>query len=493
MKQTFDVVIVGGGINGCGCAADAALRGLSVLLCEQDDLASKTSSSSTKLIHGGLRYLEHFDFRMVKKSLDERQKLLLLAPHLIHPLRLVLPHTKQMRSKLLLRSGLFLYDHLSQKNKLPKSQWIDRNKDRQYFAPLTDQFHDGFLFYDCSTDDARLTLENALQAKRHGAEILTRTKLIQAQAIEHEWRLTLETQSGQQIKINANALINAAGPWIEEVNRLLSLPMKHPMTLVKGSHIVVPKLYEGNHAYVLQHQDQRIIFIIPYHNQTMIGTTEVELTGRAQAVTIDDDEVDYLLNLVNQYFSSKCTRDDILTTWSGIRPLLSKVGKQSKTLSRDYAFDYTNEPAPLITIFGGKMTTYRQLAAEVIDQLKLNFKELPCSMTETTPLPGATHEHMSFNQYQSSAQKKYAWLGHKTLDRYLDQYGALTEVLLKNCSNLDDLGICFSETFYQAEVDYLRQYEWAVTVEDILWRRTKLGLTISSEAQKKLSRYCSTL
>lgn len=485
----YDVVIIGGGINGCGCAADAALRGLSVLLCEQDDLASKTSSSSSKLIHGGLRYLEQYDFKLVKKALNERQLLLNLAPHLVHPLPIVLPHEKNMRPTWLLRAGLFLYDHLSRTNRLPKTKFITRNKQPTYFTQLINRLKKGFLFYDAVTDDARLTIVNALQAKENGATIMTNTALIKAEIIENKWQLTLKSKSNTLIQVRAKAVINAAGPWVESVNILLNQPHQHAMSLVKGSHVVVHKLYDGNHAYLLQHDDQRVVFVIPYHGHTMIGTTDIPFKDNQSDVCINADEIDYLFTLIKRYFNKQLRKDDIITTWSGIRPLLSAMDKNPSALSREYAYHFSTSPAPIVTLYGGKITTYRKLAEEAITQLRPIFIDMPASISDTTPLPGATMGRMTFHEYQSYAREKYHWLDENTLKRYLDTYGTRTEKILANCHAVNDLGLFFSETLYQVEVDYLMREEWATTCDDILWRRTKSGLTMNAISVCALNQY----
>ena len=491
LRKMIDVVIIGGGINGCGCAADAAMRGLSVLLCEEDDLASKTSSSSSKLIHGGLRYLEHFDFALVKKALSERQKLLQLAPHLVHPLPFVLPYQKKGRPLWMLRAGLFLYDHLSRANKLPPSKLIKREQHPTYFAPLSHAFDKGFLFYDCTTDDARLTLANALQAKQHGARIMAQTKLTHAEVVGKEWQLTLQPKAAPAIKIHAKTVINAAGPWVESVTQMLQIPLAHHISLVKGSHLVVPKLYEGEHAFMLQHEDKRIVFAIPYHGYTMVGTTEVAFNSAIDPIHIEKGEIDYLCSLINHYFDRKIDEADILHTWSGIRPLLSEVGKTSTALSRDYAYHFSTDPAPAVTLYGGKITTYRQLALQTINQLRAVFPHLPDSRTHTTPLPGATLDNMDFASYQHYACKKYPWLDKEIRARYLECYGTRTEQVLDGCRNMSDLGIYFGNTLYQIEVDYLINEEWAHNSDDIIWRRTKLGLTMDDQGKKALDAYLS--
>lgn len=485
----YDVVIIGGGINGCGCAADAALRGLSVLLCEQDDLASKTSSSSSKLIHGGLRYLERYDFKLVKKALNERQLLLKLAPHLVHPLPIVLPHEKNMRPTWLLRAGLFLYDHLSRTNRLPKTKFVTRNKQPTFFAPLINRLKQGFLFYDAVTDDARLTITNALQAKENNATIMTNTAVIKAETIGNQWQLTLKSKSNAPIQVRAKAVINAAGPWVESVNKLLHQPQQQIMSLVKGSHLVVHKLYEGDHAYLLQHDDQRVVFVIPYHGHTMIGTTDIPFKDNQSDVSISASEVDYLFSLIKRYFNKQLHKDDIITTWSGIRPLLSGMDNNPSALSREYAYHFSTSPAPIVTLYGGKITTYRKLAEEAINQLQTIFINMPASISDITPLPGATIGGMTFQKYQSYAREKYHWLDENTLKHYLDTYGTRTEKILTHCHTIEDLGLLFSETLYQVEVDYLMREEWATTCDDILWRRTKSGLTINKVSICALNQY----
>lgn len=387
MEQTYDVVIIGGGINGCGCAADAALRGLKVLLFDKDALASKTSANSSKLIHGGLRYLEYGDWRLVRKALKERQRLFRLAPHLVQPLPIVLPHGPLSRPMWLLRTGLYVYDHLSCDNSVPRARRLGRRDDVDYFQPLQQKIHQGFLYYDGITDDVRLTLANAQQASLHGANILPFTALESAEIRDTKWQLTLKSAATAPFVIEAKCLINATGPWIEGVTQFLHLPAnKTPLALVKGSHILVHQLYPGEHAYLLQNHDKRVIFTIPYQGQTLIGTTE-KSTFSPDDLTISPEEVQYLLDAVNFYFKKPVHHRDIIKTWCGIRPLISDPNRESTALSRDYAFQFLPTPAPNITIFGGKITTYRQLAEEVIDALKAVFPQLPASQTADVQLP----------------------------------------------------------------------------------------------------------
>lgn len=489
MEHLFDVAVIGGGINGCGIAADASMRGLSVLLVEKDDLASKTSSSSTKLIHGGLRYLEYFNFRYVKKSLNERQTLLQVAPHIIHPLPLVLPYERSLRPAWVIRAGLFLYDNLSRKNRLPKSKAIHRTRNAPYFLPLVTEIDKGFVFYDCATDDARLTLENALQAKMHGATILTNSELISASVHDGLWHLNIQAADDHTHLFKARSIINATGPWALSVNQRLTISDQYNLSLVKGSHLVVTKLYEGDHAYLLQNVDKRIVFVIPWHGYSMIGTTDQVFSENLDSVSISSNEVTYLFKLISQYFNYPLTQNDIITTWSGVRPLLSVKGKSPQALERDYAYHFTSTPAPEITIYGGKITTYRQLAEDVVDELKAIFPTLEKSTTDTKPLPGAILGDMRFADYQHFAEKKYHWLNKHLLIRLLNTYGTNTEKILNNCANITDLGKHFGCELYQREVDYLLQHEWVTTVEDILWRRTKLGLKFSLSSKEQLHEY----
>lgn len=489
MDPVFDVAIIGGGINGCGCAADAALRGLSVVLFEKDDLASKTSSSSTKLIHGGLRYLEHYQFALVKKALEERQILLHLAPHIIHPQSFILPQHGHMRPAWLLRLGLFFYDHLSKKNHLPKCKSIHRSHKNTYFDPLNDKLKRGFMFYDASTDDARLTIINAIQAKNHGASIRPRTVVKQTKVVDNHWQVDVVPQSGQPYTIKAKVLINAAGPWVKAIEQMTNTLPAQELTLVKGSHIIVPALYEGKHAYFLQHSDNRIVFVIPYYGFSMIGTTEVAFDGTLDKVKISKDEIDYLLSLVNEYFKKPVHEHDIVYSWSGVRPLLSDSRAEFSALSRDYVYLFDTKPAPLVNIYGGKITTFRQLAAEVVDQLAVVFPHLKPSMTKNAYLPGASLENMSFAEYVAYANERYAWLGTDLLNHYLYTYGTCTELFLRYCSCMDDLGIHFGGVLYQVEVDYLVREEWAQDAEDILTRRTKLVLVLRAEERKQLDEY----
>lgn len=486
MKESYDVLIIGGGINGCGCAADAALRGLSVLLCEQDDLASKTSSHSTKLIHGGLRYLEYFDFSMVKHALEERERLLHIAPHLIHPLPFVLPIHAFGRNQYLISIGLFLYDHLSRNNSLPKHKKILRKSHPDYFNRLNQGIETGYLFYDCQTDDARLVIENALQAKKHGATISTHTTVIAAEVINNQWKMTLKSKHGRIKTVHARALINAAGASIQKVDDLIGIASKYNISLIQGSHIIVPKLYEGNHAYMIQNPDKRVVFTLPYHQYTLIGTTETVFDKDPSHVTIEPQEIKYLCNTIKPYFNQTIRPNSIIATLSGVRTLVSE-NKNPTALSRDYAYQYSTNPAPAISILSGKITTYRQLSEIVISRFASTFPHMKASKTATTPLVGADQ----FAQYQNDYATSHAWLNEETKLRYLKTYGVLTEKILSGRSSMNQMGIHFGQSLYQAEVDYLIEEEWAQSIDDVIWRRTKLGLILNQHEREKLAAYLS--
>ncbi|WP_269570262.1 glycerol-3-phosphate dehydrogenase [Legionella tunisiensis] len=335
-----------------------------------------------------------------------------------------------------------------------------------------------------------MTIANALQAKEYGASIQTRVTVTHATVQNNLWQLTAKKNSGQEQRITAKVLVNATGPWVESFNKLLGIPSKFEISLVKGSHLVVHKLYEGNHAYLLQHDDKRIIFVVPYHGYTMIGTTDVAFKGALDEVCISTEEVNYLCNLVNNYFQCRVQRKDIINSWSGVRPLLASLGEDLKALSRDYTYDCTHLPAPALTVYGGKITTYRQLALESVDSLQAFFPSLRKSRTDSIPLPGSTFENWTYKDYAAYAHEKYYWLNESIVERYLTSYGTRTELLLSGCEKMGDLGLHFGNDLYQIEVDYLQNEEWACVSDDILWRRTKLGLNFELEQKQALEDYC---
>lgn len=477
--EQYDLAIIGGGINGCGIAAEAALRGLSVILFEQGDIAQSTSSASSKLIHGGLRYLEQYDFALVYKALKEREVLLDIASGIVQPLEFVIPHHPGLRSRWLIRLGLFLYDFLYPKNHLPKSGFIHRRKNPAFFAPLQTRYTNGFRYYDAHTDDARLTIANALLAKEKGAVIANYEPVARAENHKQGW--LIETSKRQ---VGAKVLINATGPWMQEVNHTLGLPNAIPLQLIKGSHIVLPKLYEGEQAYLMQHEDGRVVFVIPYHGMSLIGTTDVPFHGHLGSVEINAEEIDYLLHLCGQFFAQNITPEDILFSWSGVRPLLGENSLNPQALSREYFIHRPESLNPCVMIYGGKITTYRKLACDTLDGLMDVFPKLPPSKSHLTPLPGAYHQ-----DFRQNLLRAHPWLPEELAQHYIEAYGALSTKLLGNARCLDDLGLHFGDGVYQAEIDYTLQQEFAKTAADILWRRTKLGYRVDKKTQERIESY----
>jgi glycerol-3-phosphate dehydrogenase len=478
-NQIYDLLIIGGGVNGCGIARDASGRGLSVVLCEQFDLANETSSRSSKMIHGGLRYLEYYEFRLVREALSEREVMLKIAPHLVQPLQLIIPHNSLQRPAWMVRLGLFLYDHLGRKTTLPGSYGLKLNTNNAYGEPLQPELKKGFCYYDCKVDDARLVVLNAMAARDNGASILPRTKLITATQENGLWLSTLEDQhTQQQWQIKSKALINAAGPWVNDiVSSKVNIKTKHKVELVKGSHIVIPKFYDGNHAYLLQNNDKRVIFVIPYHdNFTMIGTTDIDYHGDPAEVTVSEDERHYLCEVVNHYFKQQISPADIVNEWSGVRPLQADDANNPSAVTRDYSLEVEddNGKTPILSIFGGKITTYRELSEHALRKLKKFFPKMGPDWTANTSLPGGNIH--SANDYAQQLIVRYPFLPTTMLTRYAYSYGSLSEIILKTVESLADMGKCFGHELYEKEIDYLRAYEWAETEDDILWRRSKLGL-----------------
>jgi glycerol-3-phosphate dehydrogenase len=489
MKE-FDLCIIGGGINGCGIAADAAGRGLSVLLCEQEDLASGTSSKSSKLIHGGLRYLEYREFRLVREALKEREILLKKAPHLIKELRFILPHEKHLRAKWMLRLGLLLYDHLASRKTIQGSKKVSLKRS-VYGTALQSRLKTGFIYSDCWVDDARLVVSNAIAAKQHGAEILTHTQCKKAVRENGRWTINLTDQHGSPQIIHARALVNAAGPWVSEViHDVLAEKSRYQAKLVKGSHIVVPKLYQGSHAYILQNNDNRIVFAIPYQdNLTMIGTTDEAFSSDPHKASITAEETAYLCEVIDDYFNKKIHPNDVVWSFSGVRPLHDEGSENLSALSRDYALEYSEvDQLPLINIFGGKITTYRQLAEHALAKLEKHFPAAKPAWTADRPLPGGEFDG-DFDTYFQALRQQYNWLPEAQIKRYCLSYGSMVPQLLARCRSLTDLGEYFGADLYQREVDYLVREEWAQTADDILWRRSKLGLRFSPQQVAGLCEY----
>jgi glycerol-3-phosphate dehydrogenase len=488
-NEAVDLLVVGGGVNGTGIARDAAGRGLKVLLCEQDDLASHTSAASSKLIHGGLRYLEHCEFRLVREALIEREVLRRAAPHLIWPLRFILPHDRRQRPAWLIRLGLFLYDHLGGRRLLPPSEAIDLRVD-PVGAPLKPEFARGFAYADCFVDDARLVVLNALDARERGAEIVTRSRCMAARRANGLWYAALEQGGGPVRQVRARALVNATGPW---VSRFLSdrLQMSAPrdLRLVKGGHIIVPRLYDHPCPYILQHSDRRVVFVIPYERTfSLIGTTDVDYDGEPSLVDIGDDEIDYLCQVVSRYFREPLTPDRVAWTYAGVRPLYDDASRDVSAITRDYVFDLDepDDDAPLLSVFGGKITTSRKLAEHALNQLRPTMRFEGAAWTAGAPLPGGDIPDGDFEAFLAVLQLERPWLPSELARRYARAYGTRVGALLDGARGLDDLGEPLGEGVYEAEVDYLVREEWARTAEDILFRRSKLGLHVSEATAARL-------
>jgi glycerol-3-phosphate dehydrogenase len=489
-----DLLVVGGGINGAGIARDAAGRGLSVLLCEQDDLAAHTSSASTKLIHGGLRYLEYYEFGLVRKALIEREVLLRSAPHIMWPLRFVMPHAQGQRPAWLIRAGLFLYDMLAKREILPASHGIDLTR-HAAGAPLKPEFKRGFVYSDGWVDDARLVVLNAMDAAEKGAAILTRTRCAALARDADGWLATLRHSDGRALSLRARAVVNAAGPWTAEfLQQAAPGGQGRHLRLIKGSHIVVKRLFEHDHAYIFQHPDGRIVFAIPYEQDfTLIGTTDLDYHGDSGKVEIDDEEIRYLCELSSYYFSKPIVPDDVVWTYAGVRPLVEDAAADAKAVTRDYRFELDQDGAPLLSIFGGKITTFRKLAEEALDLLEPLLARGPGrargAWTEHACLPGgdlhgAVPQNRSvrdFGQFVQGLQRQYAWLPAALVARYARAYGTRIHVLLDGRTDVAAMGEELGAGLYAAEVDYLRRHEWAVSAADILWRRSKLGLHLPRE------------
>jgi len=480
--DTYDIAIIGGGINGAGIARDAAGRGLKVLLCEQGDLAEGTSSRSGKLVHGGLRYLEYFEFRLVREALVEREVLLKSAPHIIWPLRFVLPHSPEQRPEWLVRLGLLLYDNLGGRKRLLGTRRLDLRTAPEG-VPIRPEFRSAFEYSDCWVDDARLVVLNALDAKAKGATILTRMAVAGARRDGDTWLLDLRGTGGDAMTARADTLVNAAGPWVEDVlGRVAGVNARRSVRLVKGSHLVVRKFWAGPQAYLLQHTDKRVIFVNPYEtDKCLIGTTDIPYTGRPETVAAGDDEIDYLLGVVNRYTRRTLTRADVLSTFSGVRPLLDDKAGNPSAVTRDYTFDIEDAggKAPLLSIFGGKITTYRKLAEHAMDKLRPYLAAPGRPWTATAPLPGGDLEDADFERFAAQFGSRHPWLPPALAFHYARLYGTRAERMVDGAHRLADLGTAFSEQFYSREAEFLIAEEWAATDEDILKRRTKHGLHLT--------------
>jgi glycerol-3-phosphate dehydrogenase len=487
LERIFDLAIIGGGVNGCGIARDAAGRGNTVFLCEMNDLASGTSSWSTKLVHGGLRYLEYYEFRLVREALIEREILWQIAPHIIRPLRFVLPHHAGLRPAWLLRLGLFLYDHIGGRHLLPPTRSVDLAHDAVGKPLIANRYTKGFEYSDCFVDDARLVVLTARDAADRGADIRTRTKAIDIKQADGIWQVTVEnTLTSERRTIRARALVNAGGPWVEDVLRSgAGVNARAKVRLVQGSHIVVRKLYEHDRAYIFQNADGRIVFVIPYQDDfTLIGTTDRDYHGDPSKVKATSDEIKYLCDAASEYLAKPVTPDDVVWTYAGVRPLYDDGASEAKAATRDYVFELdTPGGAPLLSIYGGKITTYRRLAEEALERLSPHLRSAKAreGWTGKSPLPGGDLDVSALPALTAELRRNYPFLTEEHASRLAHAYGTRASKWLGNAKSLADLGQSFGATLTASEIKYLMTAEWALTADDIVWRRSKLGLRLSAD------------
>lgn len=495
--QVYDLLVIGGGINGVGIARDATGRGLSVLLVERDDLAAHTSSASTKLIHGGLRYLEYYEFRLVRESLQERERLIRIAPQISWPLRFVLPQPKGGRPGWMIRIGLFLYDHIAGRHSLPKSHGVNL-RDPRWGKGLKPGLAKGFVYSDAWVDDARLVVLNAIDAAQRGATILTGTAVTGAEQQGDAWAVTLEPNAdaprpalAAPCTVRARTIVNAAGPWVASMlDSLAGANRDGAIKLVKGSHIVVPQIYPGDHAFILQQEDGRIVFTIPYEGQfTLVGTTDVAVGEQERArPRISAEEIEYLCAASNRYFERQITPGDVVWTYSGVRPLFDDGQEDAKAVTRDYVLKLGLSEGPqVLSVFGGKLTTYRRLAEHALDDLKPWMAGAGGAWTETAPLPGGDLGAGGFAAFLAQSRERWPFVPAATMERMAHAYGTRIAMILGDAQGWQDLGSDFGNGLTEAEVRYLQAHEWARSAEDVLWRRSKLGLTAAPEVAEKLA------
>lgn len=490
MVDSCDLLVIGGGINGVGAARDAAGRGLNVILAEKDDLSEGTSSRSGKYIHGGLRYLEYYEFRLVREALIEREVVLDAAPHLAWPLRLILPHSPEQRPRWLIRLGLLLYDHLGGRKRIPvtKALRLDRVPEGDM---VRDAYRHAFAYYDVWVDDARLVILNAVDAARRGAEILTRTAVVSARREGGVWHAVLSGPQGQR-EVFANAIFNAAGPWVEEViSNVAGVNSAKHIRLVKGSHIIMRRWWQGDHGYVLQAPDKRLIFVNPYFDDlALVGTTDIPFEDRPEDVCISADESAYLLDILNRYFRVKLSDEDVISAYSGVRPLFDDdSAKGASAVTRDYTFELDGDEAraPILSAFGGKLTTYRKLAEAALQKLEPFFPQMTQPWTEHAPLPGGDLPNANFDDWFVGFHHRYPWLPTSLAHHYARTFGSDADRFLSGASCLADLGRHFGGQFYAREAEWFIENEWARTAEDILTRRSKHYLFLTDKEQQALS------
>ena len=495
MNKEFDIIIIGGGINGAGIARDASGRGYSVALIEMNDLASGTSSWSTKLIHGGLRYMEQFQFRLVREALTEREKLFEIAPHIIRPLKFILPYSPSNRPAWIIQIGLVIYDYIAKRKYLASSKKIKLNKIKIQ-NPLQEKFKLGFEYSDCKVEDARLVILNALDAKNNKAVILTNTRVIKAKNNNGLWEIVSKSTNkkiSKQIKLKSKVLVNASGPWTDKTISVIDKKRDNQKNtrLIKGSHIVVPKLYNHEKAYIFQHHDGRVIFSIPFEkNFTLIGTTDEPFQGNLRNPKISDEETHYLCEAASTYFKKNISSKEIIWTYSGVRSLFDDGKLDAKDITRDYTIEKKIlDDLLYISVFGGKITTYRKLSEEVLKIIDKKFNKITKSWTAKKSLPGGDFSPLEFDSLLEKYKNRFPFIKPDTIERLFSSYGTNLENILGNKSNIKQLGIDFGKGLYECEVDYLIKNEWALTVSDIIWRRSKLGLTLNKAELLKLNNY----
>lgn len=493
-SHVYDLAVIGGGINGCGIARDAAGRGASVVLFEQGDFASGTSSASTKLIHGGLRYLEHYKFRLVREALLEREVIWAIAPHIVWPLRFVLPHHSGLRPNWLLRVGLFLYDNLGGRKRLPGTRSVDLGSDPAG-KPLKSEFKRGFEYSDCWVEDSRLVVLNAQDAADRGASIRPRTRVVAANRSAGLWHVTVESrETGLRETVLAKVLVNAAGPWVGDVlTGIVQAEAPAGVRLVQGSHIVVRKLYDHGKCYIFQNADNRIVFAIPYEKDfTLIGTTDLDYRGDPAEVRASEEEIAYLCAAASEYFAKPIERDDVVWTYSGVRPLYDDGASKAQEATRDYvlSLDAPENAAPLLSVFGGKITTYRRLAEAALDKLRSSLPAATVpSWTGSQPLPGGDFPVDGYDALVEAVERDHRFLERRHVERLVRAYGTRARAILDGAQRVEDLGRVFGADLTEREVIYLMESEWAATSDDVLWRRSKLGLRLSPEQKAALDDY----
>ncbi|MDO9502223.1 glycerol-3-phosphate dehydrogenase [Falsiroseomonas sp.] len=487
MANDFDLLVIGGGINGAGIARDAVGRGLSTCLVERGDLASGTSSNSSKLVHGGLRYLEHYEFRLVREALAEREVLLRIAPHIVWPMRFVLPHRAEMRPRWLIRAGLFLYDHLARRVSLPGAEGLDFRK-HPFGAPLSPAIANGFAYSDCWVEDSRLVVLNAKDAARRGASIRTRTAFIDAARDAQGWTVRLRTAEGGEETLRCTALVNAAGPWVLSAQDQTHAARAGSVRLIRGSHIVLPALYEGEQAYILQNDDRRVVFVIPYQGRfSLVGTTDVPHEGDAATAHCTPEEAAYLCDAVSRQFKRPVTPAEIVWSYSGVRPLFDDGTDDPSAITRDYVLKLDTEAAPLLSIYGGKITTYRRLAEEAVEKLGKALGRSAPAWTAGAALPGGDFGGRDLAGYEAEIATRYPFLPPTLRARLVRAYGSEVPALLGEATSMVELGQDYGAGLTQREIDWLVREEWARTAEDVLWRRSRLGLHMTQAEREAVA------